>query len=116
MQESFASNYISNVEIYVTIYSGNQALLLVEVTRDEGTGSRVEQSDEAMSYYLKHLNMKWPIEFAKGVHHLANMTFVTKNRIYLIKPNRVRHWMASTALCDVDRIVSDLHVAKARIS
>jgi hypothetical protein len=115
MQEAFSANYQSGVDISVTVYRGSQSLLLAEVVRGEGSYCRVITSEQSLSSMLSRLNAKLADEFAAGVHHLADMTFAVKNKIYLIKPNRIRHWMESTALCDVDRIVSDLYAAKARL-
>ena len=116
IRDGLAANYLSEVNIGVTIYSGRHPLLLAEITRDEESGVQVRRSDKDLAACLNQLNENWPDEFAMGVHHLADLTFALKNKIYLIKPNRVRHWMPSSALCDVDRIVSDLYAAKTRLS
>jgi hypothetical protein len=113
LQEGLTANYHSKVNVQVTVYSGYQSLLLTEIVRNEGVGSFVEQSEADLSKALEMLFKKWPSEFAMGVHHLVDMAFAVKNKIYLIKPNRVRHWMPSSALCDVDRIIRDLRALQA---
>ena len=48
------------------------------------------------------------------VHSLTKIVFAEKNRLTLIKPYRVRHWMPSAALCDADRILEDLRLHHTR--
>jgi hypothetical protein len=108
LQEGLAANYQAGTKISVSVFGGNCGLALAELTRGEADDVRVETSDAALLRRLDILREKWPREIGGGVHQLLEMTFALGNKLYLIKPNRVRHWMPSSALCDVDRIVSQL--------
>jgi len=117
LQGALASNYKKPTNIKVTIYAGAATPLNVAVMElHAGSMCTVNIVDSCLQQELRQLENAWPEKFAEGVHSLAHIIFAEGSRLMLIKPNRIRHWMPSAALCDADRILADLRKPSSGIN
>ena len=108
LQEALSANYKEPTDISVTIYTGSSVPLNIAVVElHVGNACTVNAVDANLQQILKQFEGSWPGKFAEGVHSLAHIVFAEGSRLTLIKPNRIRHWMPSAALCDADRILAD---------
>lgn len=109
LQEALAANYYDGNNVCVSVYYAfNSSLLLAVAERGNDSPCRVVDCESSLRKRIQEIQQVYPSTFALGVQNLVHVLFAEGDRLILIKPNRVRHWMPSEGLCDADKIVSDL--------
>lgn len=71
-----------------------------------GKTPKLEIPFGALEQHLNHLIVK---KYGQSLQVIRMVRLYEGNMIYLIKPNRLRYWLRSTALQDADETLVDLH-------
>jgi type I restriction-modification system DNA methylase subunit len=99
----------NNVQISCPALSKDLAIIRLRLNSAPISENNYKEFDNDIHFLLDNIWQKISSNPAYSFNNILNLRIIIDDELYIIKPTKLRYWLKSSALEEVDGIVADLH-------